>query len=357
MSKTVLIMAGGTGGHVFPGLAMAQTFRDKGWAVHWLGTVGGMEEALVTQQGFSFRALSIRGVRGKTWSQRLLALKDLALALYASFQWIRYLRPDLVLGFGGYPAFPGGVATVLLRIPLVIHEQNSVAGTTNRILAPWAKLILLGFPGVFESSRTSRFLCGNPVRRELVDLPPPEERWRGREGAIHLLVLGGSQGAQAINDLVPQALALIPEEKRPHVVHQGGIKGLVRLETNYKVLGVQAEALGFIADMASYYGSCDGVICRAGALTIAELAVVGVGALLIPLPNAIDDHQRHNAYFLGKGGAAKCIEPVGLTPQKLAEEIQSLDRQGWLKMAQKARLMGSPNASVIAYEQCSGLLP
>lgn len=352
MNKTVLIMAGGTGGHVFPGLAMAQTFREKGWAVHWLGTTGGMEEALVVQQGFSFRALSVRGIRGKTWGQRWVALKELTLALFASFQWLRCLRPNLVLGFGGYPAFPGGVIAVLLRIPLVIHEQNSVAGTVNRLLAPWAKLILLGFPGVFEGGRVPRCLCGNPVRRELIELPVPDERWLGRDGVIRLLVLGGSQGAQALNDLVPQALALIPNERRPQVVHQGGVKGLARLTANYQALGVQAQLVGFIEDMAAAYENCDGVICRAGALTVAELTVVGVGALLIPLPGAIDDHQRHNAYYLEKGGAAKCLEPVGLTSQKLAEEIQRLDRQDWLKMARNARLMGSPEASTIAYEQC-----
>ena len=356
MNKTIVIMAGGTGGHVFPGLAMAQTFREKGWAVHWLGTVGGMEEALVTEQGFSFQAVSVHGMRGKTWGQRVVALKELIFSTVASFRWIRSLRPDLVMGFGGYPAFPGGLAAVLLRIPLVIHEQNSVAGTANRILAPWSKLILLGFPGAFEGSRVPRFLCGNPVRQKLVDLPPPEERWRGREGAVNLLVLGGSQGAQALNDLVPQALALIPEGKRPQVVHQGGLKGLTRLEANYKALGLQAQLVGFIEDMASAYGSCDGVICRAGALTVAELSVIGIGALLIPLPNAVDDHQRHNAYYLEKGGAAKCLEPVGLTAQKLSEEIRGLDRQSLLKMARNARLMGSPEASVIAYEQCVALL-
>jgi UDP-N-acetylglucosamine--N-acetylmuramyl-(pentapeptide) pyrophosphoryl-undecaprenol N-acetylglucosamine transferase len=332
-----MIMAGGTGGHVFPALAVAEALKQRAAEVFWMGTAQGIEARLVPQSGFELSEIKVQGLRGKGLLGWLLAPFRLVKAVWEAWRVMRRIDPDVVLGLGGFASGPGGVAAWLMRKPLVIHEQNAIPGLTNRLLAKLAKLTLEGFPNSFKEAANAQWV-GNPVRKSIEVLPAPELRFDKREGAIHLLVLGGSLGARSLNTVVPQAMALIDSGQRPRVIHQCGSRHLNDCRENYQRAGVQAKVTDFIGDMAEAYGWADLVICRAGALTVAELAAAGVGALLVPYPYAVDDHQTHNATMLVEAGAAQLIADSALEPESVAEQISrfSADREALLNMANAA---------------------
>jgi UDP-N-acetylglucosamine--N-acetylmuramyl-(pentapeptide) pyrophosphoryl-undecaprenol N-acetylglucosamine transferase len=349
---TLLIMAGGTGGHIFPGLAVADAVRAAGWRVIWMGNPNGMEAKLVPARGFEMAWVRFGALRGKGLLRKLLLPINLLSGFRQSWQELGRLRPDVVLGMGGYISFPGGMMAVLRGIPLALHEQNSVAGLANKVLAGVADRILTGFPQVLVKKNTT--WCGNPVRHEIAALAPPRERYAERSGPLRLLVVGGSLGAQALNQAVPQALALLPAEERPEVLHQAGEKHRDALKAVYAQAGVAANLVPFIDDMAGAYAWADVVICRAGALTIAELAAAGVASILVPFPHAVDDHQTSNARYLATAGAAILLPQNELTPQRLAE-IRTLTREQLLQMAERARALAKPEATKVAARICMEL--
>jgi UDP-N-acetylglucosamine--N-acetylmuramyl-(pentapeptide) pyrophosphoryl-undecaprenol N-acetylglucosamine transferase len=343
-----MIMAGGTGGHVFPALAVADHLRADGWRVVWLGARTGMEATLVPQRGHEMAWIRFSGVRGKGLLAKLLLPLNLLLAFWQSLRALRAHRPDVVLGMGGYIAFPGGMMAALLGRPLVIHEQNSIAGLANKVLAGVADRILVAFPGALPRSR----LVGNPVRDAIARVPPPAARYARRSGPLRVLVLGGSLGAAALNELVPKALALLPADERPRVTHQSGARHLDALRAQYAAAGVEASLVAFIDEMAQAYAEADLVICRAGATTVAELAAAGVAAILVPFPFAVDDHQTTNARYLADAGAAILAQQRDLTPEKLARLVRGFTRPGLLAMAEKARALGRPGATRAVAEAC-----
>ena len=336
-----MIMAGGTGGHVFPGLAVADELRGRGWRVIWLGAPGGMEATLVRQHGYEVVWVNFAGLRGKG----LMAYARLPLRLLRAFwQAARAIfahRPDVLLGMGGYQSFPGGVMAALFRRPLVIHEQNSVAGLANRVLAGFADRVLCGFAGALKNATVT----GNPVRPGIAALVPPTERYWMRSGPLKLLVIGGSLGAKILNEAVPQALALMPAERRPEVTHQSGAKHIEELAQRYRDTGVNANSVGFIDDMASAYADADVVLCRSGALTVSELAAAGVASILVPFPHAVADHQTGNARHLADAGAAILLPQLELTPERLASVLSGLTRERLREMAQQARSLARPDAT------------
>lgn len=334
----MVVMAGGTGGHVFPALAVAEALRARGVAVSWLGTRRGIEAELVPAKNFPINYINVEGLRGKGVAKLLWAPLLLLRALWQALGVLRRERPDAVLGLGGFASGPGGVAAKLLGIPLVIHEQNAVAGTTNRLLGKVANRVLAAFPGALPRGEWT----GNPVRAEISELPEPGTRIALEDRSRHLLVLGGSLGALAINQLVPQALALLPESERPQVRHQCGRAHQQATEEAYRQCDVEGQVEPFIADMAGAYGWADLVVCRSGALTISELAAAGVASVLVPFPFAIDDHQTGNARWLVNGGAAELIQQADLTAEKLAALLRE-----WLGDAQRLRDMGG-NARKLA---------
>ncbi len=347
--KSILIMAGGTGGHIFPGLAVAEEMRAAGWDVVWMGARGGMEEHLVPKHGYRTAWIRARAARGKGLLQKLLLPANLLLSFWESARHLRRLKPSVVLGLGGYVAFPGGMMASLLDRRLALHEQNAVAGLANRVLARVSDKVMVAFPGTLKGAEWT----GNPVRAEIAGIPAPEERFRGRTGALKLLVVGGSLGAQALNEVTPKALSLL--KSRPLVVHQAGEKHLDAFKANYAAAGVQGELLAFIDDMARRYAEADLVICRAGAVTIAELSAGGMASILVPFPHAVDDHQSANARFLSERGAAILIRQRDLSPARLAELIASLDRTRLLEMARNARALGKPDAARIVAQRCMQL--
>lgn len=342
----VLVMAGGTGGHVFPALAVAAELRARGVPVVWLGARSGLEAKLVPAHGFAVEWLEVAGLRGKGWARRLAAPLMLARALWQAARVLRRLRPRLVLGFGGYVSGPAGLMARLLGVPLLIHEQNAIAGYTNRILARLATRVCEAFPGAFPAA-LGAVTTGNPVRAAIAQLPSPVVRGATHGGRPRLLVLGGSQGALALNRLVPQALALLPAANRPEVVHQAGGRMLDEAAAAYREAGVEARLEPFIDDMAAAYAAADLVVCRAGALTVAELAAAGVASLLVPFPFAVDDHQSANGRFLERAGAARVLVQATLTPESLAAELAALlpDRERLLAMALAARALARPDAA------------
>lgn len=354
--KTILIMAGGTGGHIMPGLAVARTLRREGWRVVWLGNPEGMEGKLVPAAGIELAPLRFAAVRGKGLKRFL----TLPLALLSGFAqaWraLSHYRPCVALGFGGYVSFPGAMMAVLRRIPLVIHEQNAIAGLANRVLAPIADRILTGFPNVLKKG----VWVGNPVRSEIVRLSEPQSRYAEHEresGArLRLLVLGGSLGAQAINEALPAALARIEEARRPEIVHQTGAAHLEATREAYRAAGVSAHVVAFIEDMAGAYAWADVVLARAGASTIAELAAAGIASILVPYPHAVDDHQTANARFLSQAGAAILLPQSELTPDRLVL-LSSLSRPQLLEMARQARLLAKPYAAEEVALACRELSP
>lgn len=355
MPHTILIMAGGTGGHVFPALAVADYMKVSGWRVVWLGTKGGMEEILVPQKGYDIEIIDFSGLRGKNFMVWFLLPLRLLLAFWQSARVLFQIRPDVVLGMGGYPAFPGGIMASLLNKPLLIHEQNSIPGLANKILANFADKVLLGFPNAIRNEKKVIF-SGNPVRKEISQLDIPDKRYAGRSGKLKLLIIGGSLGAQALNTIVPQMLKLIPDHMRPLVTHQAGRKHLERLKKNYAEAGVEGELVVFIENIAVYYADCDLVICRAGALTIAELTAAGIASILVPFPYAVDDHQTSNAKFLSDKDAAVLLPQNELTPQGLAQLLMEFTREKLLEMAMKARELARPAATRLVAEACMEMI-
>lgn len=350
MSKTILVMAGGTGGHIFPALAVAHKMRDAGWRVVWLGNPEGMEAKLVPQHGFEMVWVKFSALRGKGILRKLLLPLNLLRGFWQGLKAIRQVRPNVVLGMGGYITFPGGMMAALTGVPLVLHEQNSVAGLANRVLAGVADRIVTGFPNVLKKGEW----VGNPVRPEITKIAAPAERFSERSGTLRILIIGGSLGAQALNELVPKGMALLGEAEQPQIVHQAGEKHIDTLKANYAAVGVQAHCVSFIEDMAGAYEWADLVICRAGALTIAELAAAGVASILVPFPHAVDDHQTGNARFLVGVGGAFLLPQTELTAESIAL-IRNYSRGQLLEMAEKARSMAKPDATEAVAQLCTDI--
>jgi UDP-N-acetylglucosamine--N-acetylmuramyl-(pentapeptide) pyrophosphoryl-undecaprenol N-acetylglucosamine transferase len=350
----IMIMAGGTGGHIFPGLAVAELLRTRKVPVLWLGAAGGMETRLVPARNIPLRTVPVSGVRGKNLLTRIAAPWMMMRALVASLRILREENPRCVLSMGGYVAGPGGIAAWLRRKPLLVHEQNRVPGFTNRALARVAKRVLAGFADAFPEKVRAEW-TGNPVRASIAALPPPERRFAARgDLPAQLLVLGGSRGARALNLRVPDALALIPEEKRPRVLHQCGADHVEATRAAYARAQVEAEVVPFIEDMAAAYAKADLAICRAGALTLAELAAAGVGAILIPFPFAVDDHQTRNAQAFVEIHAAELVQERDFQMARFATLLQRLlgDRAKLLAMAQAARTLAKPEAAATIVQRC-----
>ncbi len=347
-ARTILIMAGGTGGHIMPGLAVAEVLSAAGWRVLWLGDPARMEGRLVPARGIELLPLRFGGVRGKGAGALLKLPFTLGAACLQARRLLRAHRPDVVLGMGGYAAFPGGLMARLAGIPLVVHEQNAVAGTANRVLARFASRVLCGFPGALPDA----LMVGNPVRAALKSLVPPGERYAGRQGPLRLLVVGGSLGAARLNELVPEALALLPAASRPLVRHQAGERHAEAVRRHYERLGVTGEVAAFIDDMAEALGWADLVVCRAGAMTVAEVAAVGVAALFIPLPHAIDDHQTANARYLSECGGGWMMPQSGLDAPGLSDWLASRQRAELSAVATHAREHASLNAAQLIADAC-----
>lgn len=349
----VLVTGGGTGGHVFPGLAVAEVLAEMGARVHWLGSRRGIELKLVPQAGIPLALIHVSGLRGKGLLRRLTAPLLLILGIFEAVWLIIRLRPACVLGTGGFVSAPGGVAAWLMRRPLVIHEQNAVAGTTNRLLARLADRILCGFPGCFEQSNSTRFV-GNPVRHAMLELSEPAVRLARRTGPLRLLVIGGSQGSRAINRAVAGALSLLADGERPEVWHQCGEIDYAHCRHDYSERGVTVRLDPFIGSMHEAYAWADLVLCRSGALTVAEIAATGSAAIFVPLPSAIDNHQRHNAAWLVNQDAALLIDESELTPARLARELRALsgDRDELTRIAEKARAMALVDAASQVARAC-----
>jgi UDP-N-acetylglucosamine--N-acetylmuramyl-(pentapeptide) pyrophosphoryl-undecaprenol N-acetylglucosamine transferase len=351
-----LVMAGGTGGHIFPGLAVAEALRERGWRVHWLGGKGtaqhpSMESQLVPPRGFAFEMIDFSGVRGKGPATLVLLPMRLLKAFWQSIQVVRRVKPDVVLGLGGYISFPAGMMSVLLGRPLVLHEQNSVAGLVNKVLASVADRVFTAFPGALKKAEW----IGNPLRPAFTRQPGPEARFAGRTGPLRLLVVGGSLGAMALNELVPKALALIPVDERPVVTHQSGARQLDALRANYLAAGVQAEITPFIEDTAQAFADADLIICRAGASTVTEIAAVGAAALFVPFPSAVDDHQTTNAKFLVDQGGGWLIQQRDLTPQKLAQLLQKTERSALVLCGLQAKKMQKTEATARMVAACEAI--
>lgn len=351
MSHCALIMAGGTGGHIFPGLAVAESLREAGWRVHWLGVPGNMESQWVPQRGFAFEPVEFGGVRGKGVVSLALLPMRLLIAFWQSIQVVRRVKPDVVVGLGGYITFPGGMMSVLLGKPLVLHEQNSVAGMANRVLAGVADCIFTAFPNVLKKA----VWVGNPLRQDFLNKPAPAERFAVRSGPLKLWVVGGSLGAQALNEIVPKALALLPEHKRPVVVHQSGAKQIDALRANYEKAGVQAELTPFIEDTAEAFAQADVIICRSGASTVTEIAAIGAAAIYVPFPFAVDDHQTTNAQFLVAQGGGWLMPQADMTPESLAARLESLNREELLACAEKAWALKKTQATREVVAACEAL--
>ena len=351
--RTIMIMAGGTGGHVYPALALARRLRARDWQVVWLGTRRGIEARLVPAEQIPIAWISVGGLRGKSLVTRLAAPFRLLRALVEARAAIRQYQPAVVVGLGGFASGPGGVAAWLGRRPLVIHEQNAVAGFTNRCLARLARRVLAAFPGSFPERRHAAVI-GNPVRVEIASLPPPDERFGRRSGALRILVIGGSQGAIVLNRIVPQGIARLGGAVKLDVWHQSGERWLEQARRFYADAGVSARVTPYIEDMAEAYAWADLVICRSGALTVSELAAVGLGAVLVPFAAAVDDHQTRNAEFLVRAGAAVLIPEAELDPVRLARELTPLcqGRGRLIVMAGQARALARPRATEELAEAC-----
>jgi UDP-N-acetylglucosamine--N-acetylmuramyl-(pentapeptide) pyrophosphoryl-undecaprenol N-acetylglucosamine transferase len=344
----VVIMAGGTGGHVFPGLAIAKALQEKNVTVSWLGSVGGMETTLVPQHGIAIHTIAIKGLRGKSLLEQLRFPFHLLHAIIQAKHYFKQTKPDLVLGMGGFVAGPGAIAAKLSRIPLIIHEQNSIAGMTNRWLAKIANKVLCAFPSTFPA-RVKAIVVGNPVRKEIENL-----NYANHQDKLHLLIFGGSRGAQIFNDIIPQAIALLPENIRPIVCHQSGAGQQELTQINYAKHQVAAEVIAFIDDMAKRYATADILICRAGALTLAEITAVGLPAILIPYPHAVDDHQTANAQYLVKNGAAILLPQSDLSAKTLNEILKDLliNHNKRFAMAEASRALRKTNVTKKIIEEC-----
>jgi UDP-N-acetylglucosamine--N-acetylmuramyl-(pentapeptide) pyrophosphoryl-undecaprenol N-acetylglucosamine transferase len=353
MTATVMITTGGTGGHIFPGLAVAARLVARGCKVFWLGTRDGLEARLVPEHGVDFEGIRFAGVRGKGMRRLLLGPVSLLIAFVESLRVIRRRAPDVVLGLGGFASFPGAAMGLARGLPLAIHDSNAIAGLANRILAYGADRIFLGFPDAMRGRHAAKAeWVGSPLRDDIVAVAPPGERFARRSGALNLLVLGGSLGAKALNERVPGAIALLPPAQRPRVTHQAGEAHIDALRRAYADAGAAAECVAFIPDMARRYADADLVLCRGGALTVAEIAAVGVGSIIVPLPGAIADEQTHNARLLVDAGAASLIPQTELTAQLLADMLAGYEREGLLAMAVAARSVARTDATERVADAC-----
>jgi UDP-N-acetylglucosamine--N-acetylmuramyl-(pentapeptide) pyrophosphoryl-undecaprenol N-acetylglucosamine transferase len=351
LSRTILIMAGGTGGHIYPAIAVAEELKARGWKVVWLGSKAGMEASIVPRHGYQIEFIRFGGLRGKGPVRLALLPANLLLAFWQSARVIFRVRPDVVLGMGGYIAFPGGMMAAFFRRPLVLHEQNAIAGLANRVLAEVADRVLVAFPKALRKS----IWTGNPVRAAIAGVASPEQRYASRSGPLAVLVIGGSLGAKALNETLPRALALMPPERRPSLTHQAGRQHAEELRQRYREASIEAEVVPFIEDMAQAYAAADLVICRAGATTVAELAAAGVASVLVPFPHAVDDHQSANARFLSEADAAILLPQTELTPRRLADLITGFSRAQLLEMASKARALGKPDAAAEVAGHCMAM--
>ena len=349
--RVALIMAAGTGGHIFPGLAVAEALRAQGWSVHWLGTPTGMENRLVRPKGFVVEPIEFGGVRGKGWWTLPFLPLRLLRAFWQARAAVLKLNPDVVVGFGGYVTFPGGLMSVWLNRPLILHEQNSVAGMANRWLASIADRVFTAFPNALPKGEW----IGNPLRADFLRQATPAQRWSGRQGPLCLLVVGGSLGAQALNQIVPKALSMMSAEERPVVTHQSGESQIAALKANYEQAGVQANLVPFIQDMAQAMADADLVIARSGASTVTEVAAIGVAAWFVPFPHAVDDHQKHNAEFLSQAGGAWMTVQNEFTPEKLLDVLRNTRRPVLQAMAQQAQLKAQTQAVSAIVDACEAL--
>lgn len=361
-SKTALIMAGGTGGHIFPGLAVAEALRARGWNVHWLGAPNSMESEKVPARGFAFEPVEFGGVRGKGLSTLVKLPLRLSRAVGQAKDVIRRVNPDVVIGFGGYLTAPAGIAAALLGKPVLLHEQNSVPGMANKLVSKMAKRVFTAFPNVLGHTARPPFVdgkvswVGNPLREPFLRQPPPAERFAERTGPLKLLVVGGSLGAKALNETVPKALALLDATHRPWVAHQSGEKQIEALRQAYDAAGVDAALLPFIEDTAQAFAEADVIVCRAGASTVTEIAAVGAPAVFVPFPFAVDDHQTTNARFLVEAGGGWLAPQTQLTPEWLAEFLKNVTRAELLDRAQKAKKMEKLQATGAIVAVCEELV-
>jgi UDP-N-acetylglucosamine--N-acetylmuramyl-(pentapeptide) pyrophosphoryl-undecaprenol N-acetylglucosamine transferase len=362
--RTLMVMAGGTGGHVFPGLAVAHLMQAWGWKVVWLGNPAGMEATLVPRHGIPMEYVRFGGLRGKGLITKLMLPVNLLRACAQSLSVLRRVKPDVVLGMGGYITFPAGLMTALSGRPLVLHEQNSIAGLANKVLAKLARRVLVAFPNALPHAEWT----GNPIREELARTLPPKARYAQRSGPLNLLVVGGSLGAAALNEVVPRALAMLKPEERPRVVHQAGAKHIDALKANYAQAGLlslegeeaDVQLVPFIDDMTNAYAKADLVICRSGAMTVAEIAAVGVAAFFVPFPFAVDDHQTTNAAFLADHGAALVVQQRDLTAEGLVAWLRSQTRETLAQMAERSRSLAKPDATEQVAQICAtvaGVVP
>ncbi len=366
MKRTALIMAAGSGGHIYPGLAIADVLVQRGWTIVWLGTPAGMEHKLVGKAGYRIEVVNMSGVRSKGLLAWALLPLVLLRACWQSLSVMRRVKPDVVVSMGGYIAFPGGVMGVLCGKPLVVHEPGAHAGLTNRVLALIADRVLVGFPKTFEQTPKNALAkllpkpknvewLGTPVRADIAALSIPATRFAGRSGPVRLLIVGGSLGAKTLNDLVVAAMATLPKAERPEIIHQSGEKNYDELVNAYRSAAVDATVLPFIDDMSEKYAWCDVMLCRAGAITVAELTVAGVASVLVPLPFFVAEEQLANAHFLADAGAGLLVKQLETPPQTLAQQIKNLTREKLLAMATIARTLGKPNATVRCAEACMEL--
>ena len=364
--KTALIMAAGTGGHIYPGLAIAEVLVARGWRIVWLATPAGMEHKLVGRAGYDIEVVNMAGVRSKGAVAWLTLPLRLLRAFWQAFAIIRRIQPAIAISMGGYIAFPGGMMAVLLGKPLVVHEPGAHAGLTNRVLALIADTVLVGFPDTFAQvpkNAAAKFLpkpkniewLGTPVRASITQIAAPHIRLAGRSGPIRLLIVGGSLGAKTLNDLVVAALATLPQAQRPQVIHQSGEKNYAELVAAYRQSGVEAQVLPFIDNMDEKYAWCDLMLCRSGAITVAELAAVGIASVLVPLPYFVAEEQDANARFLADAGAGVLVRQLQTTPQKLALVIASFTHEKALQMATIARGLGKPDATIACADACMAL--
>lgn len=361
--KTALIMAAGTGGHIFPGIAIAQALEAHGFSIVWLATPEGMEHKLVGKVGYPIEVIQMSGVRAKGLIAWALMPVRLLRALWQAIAVIRRVKPMVVVSMGGYIAFPGGMMAVLLGKPLIVHEPGAHAGLTNRVLALIADRVLVGFPNAFVEKPKNALAAalpkpqrvewlGTPIREDIIKLALPQERIQSHQGRIRLLIVGGSLGAKTMSELVVSALTLIPNEKRPQVIHQAGEKNHAELVALYQAANVDADVRAFIDDMAAMYDWCDLLICRAGAITVAEIAAVGIASILVPLPWFVAEEQMANAKFLSDKNAGLLVKQNDETPEALAQKIVSIDRAKAIEMATIARSLGKPNATVACANAC-----
>jgi UDP-N-acetylglucosamine--N-acetylmuramyl-(pentapeptide) pyrophosphoryl-undecaprenol N-acetylglucosamine transferase len=352
--KVALIMAGGTGGHVFPALAVAEALRDKGVTVHWLGTRSGIESRVVPQAGFDISYISIKGLRGNGLVRWVLAPFRIGLAVLQALKICLNVRPNFVLGMGGFVTGPGGVASKLAARPLLIHEQNAIPGLTNRLLSKFATRVMQAFPKTFRQGE-SVYYTGNPVRKSILDIEPPNVRYLTRSSDIRILIVGGSLGAQALNEVVPEAMAILSPDYQIDIWHQAGKGKAESAVASYKDKNINARVVEFIDDMDAAYQWADIIICRAGAMTVAEISNVGIASLLVPYPFAVDDHQTANARFLSNQDAALLIQQSELTPSRLADELKTLinlGREHLLEMANRALKLGRRDATEVVVRHC-----